>query len=73
MPLAFCQSSFAPDHWRPVTDMPLADVHRSQLDSSSFKMFTLIIKVKSTLIIGISLEVISEHRFTGLLRKQGGK
>lgn len=39
----------------------------------SFKMFLLIIKVKSTLKTGISLEVISGHRLTGLPRKQGGK
>lgn len=36
-------------------------------------MFPLIIKVKSALIIGSSLKVVSEHRLTGLLRKHRGK
>lgn len=37
----------------------------------SFKMFPLIVKVKSALVRGISLQAVSERRFTGLLRKQG--
>lgn len=38
-----------------------------------FKMFPLIVKVKSALIIGSSLKVVSERRLTGLLRKHRGK
>lgn len=36
-------------------------------------MFPLIVKVKSALIIGSSLKVVSERRLTGLLRKHRGK